>query len=566
MPTAYIALGKSGDVLSALPILYNELKRTGKAQILIVAKQYASVVEGIDYVQPVIWDGDWQDFNGAYAWAKKQFSKVIPLSTYGKEITIQHKSPSWQLDQWLRSGIETPWDDLELVIPREAVKERAKTILLADESESSPFPYKGDLFKTLKFSFPEYRVERLSEIKLGNIKDFLPLLDAAACIVTIDTAFLHLSKATTTPVIALAYDGENRWRGSAWSKRFALCLRYSEYEARKDELVRMVGQAVNNSGVVLKLPIPTKQNHGYNLSITELGRENIITFRHHPEKGKWRTDMAIDDGRQVWPIQFPDELKSFSIEDGKMFWHGERLMLSYVTSAYPSTPARCAMGYGPLLQDEKGWKVAAHIQPKYSTNDLSALQKNWLFYSHNSKLYAVYGSEPQQTILELDGDRVVAEHKSTSPKWAYGEIRGGAIAPHKNGLLRFFHSVSGDRLKYHAFRYHIGALLMEPKPPFKVIAISKYPIISGHEGWTPDCAHWKPNVVFPGGLILRGDEWSLGYGENDCACKLATGTYEQLNFEPYAQPVTQQPVSVSVPIAPVANQVKSAPRGTWVTR
>src|SRR5687768_18267610 len=116
--TAWLQLAKTGDILSSLAILYHEHIRTSEKQSLVVSKDYAHVVDGVDYVQPVIWDGDWKDFGGAYAFAKKQFQKVMPLSTYGKDITIQHKSPSWQLDQWLRSGIDAPFDDLKLVLPR----------------------------------------------------------------------------------------------------------------------------------------------------------------------------------------------------------------------------------------------------------------------------------------------------------------------------------------------------------------------------------------------------------------------------------------------------------------
>jgi hypothetical protein len=570
--TAWLQTGKSGDVISALAILYHEHLRTGEKQSLVIGKDYAHVVDGVDYVQPVIWGGDWKDFGGAYAWAKKQFKKVIPLSTFGKDITVQHKTPSWQLDQWLRSGIDVPFDELKLVLlrPENAASLASEylgdkeCVLLADESESSPFSYKEDLWNTLTFHFPEYRIVRLSEIKLPNIKDFLALYDRAICIVSIDTAFLHLSRATQTPVIAWAYDGDVRWRGSAWLSKYAFYGRYSEYESRKDEMVKVVQRLTETP--VQSHEFKAATPHAYNLSRIKFGNEYVSSYRHHPEKGKWKTELFVDDA----PLLVPDELKQYSLEDGRLFIHEGKLWLSYVVSVYPSTPARCAVGYGPLVKEGEQWGLVTHYQPKYGNNDLTGMEKNWSFFSNDGRLFAIYGSEPQQIVIELKDGRVITEHKSEPPRWKWGGVRGGAVVPHGTTLLRIFHTLAGDHLKYYAFRYHIGALMMDAKPPFRVTHISKFPILSGHEGWTNSCTHWKPNVVFPCGITTDGQEWTVSYGENDCACKLLSGNIENLNLEPYvlptSKPATKSTQTHQAQLETFATPNKPTPRGTWVTR
>ena len=70
------------------------------------------------------------------------------------------------------------------------------------------------------------------------------------------------------------------------------------------------------------------------------------------------------------------------------------------------------------------------------------------------------------------------------------------------------------------FRYHIGALLMEDKPPFRTVKITRHPILSGNEEWMMGVHHWKPNVVFPCGAIEDKDGYLLTYGVNDAASRI----------------------------------------------
>lgn len=529
---AWLILGKYGDVLSTLPIVYKAHKETAKRQNVVISKQYADVLDGIDWVDAEIWEGDWQDLRGAYKWAKRRFHTVTCTQTYGTEFPVEHRTPSWQYDIYSRAGLPDAFDTLPLPLGRPTVQpSSAKTILVADKSESSPFEHADELWKIINFHFsPTHKVIRLSEIKAPNIKDLLPMFDAADAIITVDTSMLHLSVDTKTPVIALAYDGKNRWSGSAWSKRFAFYGRYSEFAARKDELVRVVDRIVNKRDSVRVEMVKTAMPHGYNLSIINHGGKTLMTYRHHPDPKSWRTELMINDGFQESKIVVPKEFEKYSWEDARLFEHNGKLFISYTLSLFPATQFRCVCGYGELELRDGAWTLARHIQPNFGKNNFTALEKNWLFFSHGGKLYAIYGSTPHQTVLELNGDKVVAEHKSPSPSWDYGEIRGGCVIPHNGQLLRFFHSLTGDRMKAYGFRYHVGCLTMGAAPPFNVTAVAKHPIVSGHEGWIPDCPHWKHNVAFPCGVIADGDGWKIGLGINDCQCAIATVGKEHLGL------------------------------------
>jgi predicted GH43/DUF377 family glycosyl hydrolase len=146
------------------------------------------------------------------------------------------------------------------------------------------------------------------------------------------------------------------------------------------------------------------------------------------------------------------------------------------------------------------------------------------------KLYAIYGNKDgSQIVLEVQGDKVVSEHKSPAPKWSNGEIRGGAIIDYGEGkFLRFFHSRTDYPDK--TFRYFIGASLIENKPPFATVKVGRSSIMSGNEIYTPNCKHWKGNVYYPLGVVKDGDKFILSIGVNDSRIALVELTEGQLGL------------------------------------
>lgn len=176
--TAFVTLGKNGDVLSSLPIIQKHAN--GSKANVVIAKEYAGVIDGLDFVEPHVFPGHWQDTAGAIKWAKERFPDVVSLATFGKGFPVRHHTPSFQLDQWHRAGCVKEWDALPLTLPRpinakdivEKYIGTSRAILLMDKSESSPFPYKAELTKALEQAFPTHVIVRLAEIKLPNIKDF----------------------------------------------------------------------------------------------------------------------------------------------------------------------------------------------------------------------------------------------------------------------------------------------------------------------------------------------------------------------------------------------------------
>lgn len=246
MADAAIALGKLGDVISILHLLRHWAQKQKSPYNLIISEQYSDVVSGLDYIKPDILSIHWQDLAEAIKHGKRNYDRTFVPQTYGKNIAIAHRYPSWQLDAYSRCGAVHLFDKLPLVIPRPGnAKEivarhlgERPSILFADQGESSPFESRDALAQRLSAEFgTSHQIVRLSTIRLEKFTDFVALYDAAACLVVTETSHLHLSKACDKPIFALATDTPERWHGSAWSHKFKLHIRYSQYLRRERELI-----------------------------------------------------------------------------------------------------------------------------------------------------------------------------------------------------------------------------------------------------------------------------------------------------------------------------------------
>lgn len=521
---AYIQLSKFGDVISILPILYHEFQTTGEKPVLVISREYASILEGVSYVEQCVWKGDSTDLAGAILFAKKRFSNVVVLQTHARNMQIQQRTPGFQFDQWQRAGCVEHFYEWPLCFDKRDITLETVSlsplpyILFGDHSQSSPFLHKEELAALLKAEFPNHQIFRLSEIRVDRFFDLLGLFDRAAALVTVETAHVHLSKASPVPTFVLAADG---WRGSAWHPKFKLHMRYAAWKRRRDKLIEGVRRAVNGEPEPFEVhKFKTEYPDGYNLSMLESGRKTVACYRFH-DRNDWRTALAFTDGCTV-KLTSPLP-KEYSLEDARAFLLDGKIHAAYVVSTQVEREFRCYVAYGEIRDGHLG-----HVQVQYNGNDFRGLTKNWVPFVHDDVLHMVYGIKgSDQIVLRVDGNRVQAEYSSPAPTWAWGEIRGGAIVPHDGKLLRFFHSRVGD---YQAGKYFIGAALMEAVPPFKTLKVSSKPIIEGDERWMPNCRHWKANCALPYGAIVRDGKFLVSFGRNDCECCVAELAWKDLNL------------------------------------
>lgn len=544
---AYVCLGKTGDILSILPIIYAEFKKTGSKPVLVVSKVYSSILDGTKYVTPLIYESNFGDVRGAVRFAKRRFLQVIILQMHGIDYEVEHFTSSFQTDAWMRARAVDHFQNWPLIIDdRSSLREKIlfnltvkksdrndsgvaiweKYILVGDLSESSPFKEIEELVKMLKIAFePGIRIIRLSEVKADRFFDLLGLYEDAECLVTVETAHIHLSRASKVPVVVLAADG---WRGSADQDRFRFYCRYSEWEGRKNRLMFEVQDAVAKKPRIKISPVETQFRNGYNLS-SVLWEENLIqSYRYH-EDNSWQTQIAIIDGDRQFKLKLPDTLAGYSVEDMRLFIHQGKLCASYTVATARDNHFFAVQAYGYLVPVADGWTLENHTVIQMAGNDFSGIEKNWTPFSRDGRLYFIYGIQDQnQMVLQVSAGKVIAKNVSPAPTWPNGQIRGDAVIEHDGKLLRFFHS----RLDWgkRDFRYFIGAALMESKPPFKTLAVSTASILQGNEIYTPGCRHWKKNVVLAYGVTKREDKFLLSIGLNDSRCATVELTEKDLKI------------------------------------
>jgi predicted GH43/DUF377 family glycosyl hydrolase len=533
--SCFIQLGKIGDIVSILPVVESEYIITGEKPKLLVASEYAHVLQGLDYVEPVIFSGGWGDLSAAVRVAKGQHTAVKVAQTHARDFPIERKHPSFQYDQWARCGALKDWGMLPLNYPSaNTTIPKQPFILLGDKSESSPFAVEN-LAQALTNEFPSHQIVRLSNVSVSRLAELVELYDAADLIITIDTAHLHLSQASSTPVIALATDSPGRWRGSAHHPRFALHLRYSDVPHRTKQLFHVAKMAVNKSSKPHLFKQQVAVPCAYNPSVLRVGNKLWKTYRHHPSDS-WRTGLTlqIEEGSKVTTtaIKLPGVYSYHSHEDSRLFMHNGKPHMSLTIargSLMGESGSRCVIGYGELKETGV---VDNLVIPKYGKNDWSGMEKNWVFWSDGSKLYFTYKLSPEHEVVEFRDGAVRQVYRSPVPNVYYGTPRGGTppITLDDGTHMRFFHALQTNRKSDVWWTYHLGAMITEPHPPFRVLKISQHPIASGDESYSPECPKWKPRVLIPYGAIPTPGGFDVHVGVNDCQCAIIRTKFEHLNL------------------------------------
>ena len=270
--SAYLLLGRAGDILSVLPFLRAEVD-TGDKPTLIVSNQQTSVLEGVSYVNVVAFDGGLHLLREAYAWAKEKFpdvkslqvmghSDVVREVTYGPAGKPHATCTSFVKEMWSLAGKLGSWDECwplvfdqrnpkrETALVKSVDPANRKTggrppkprpiILVSCRGHSSPFPYADLLMELLRGRFSkDYQVLELPQAE--RIYDLLALYERAHCLVAVDSDPLHLARAVPgLPVIALTNDRPILWNGSPWAPQWTWCCRYHDWPERATEMLRAI--------------------------------------------------------------------------------------------------------------------------------------------------------------------------------------------------------------------------------------------------------------------------------------------------------------------------------------
>lgn len=283
-PPVFCLLGRFGDTMLMFPAYKAIYERTGLKPIVIVSTDFASMFDGISYAKahPVHWD--WitgmdkarrlaeELYGGAIVpqWWNVTTENLIEQQDRGGTILQCHgidrgidlgRWPSFMASQWCRAGFTIEeMNTLPLVFDRRDAEREAALVKSYVGFQRNPKPmllYNFEGFTSRFSAAPEvinvilkYR-HQLNLVDLGRMRlkylfDMVGLMDAAAGIVTIDTATLHLAGASKTTYMAFTAD---HWARATPKGNCVLEIPYRETMQRMHELESYLAKVAGTTTV-----------------------------------------------------------------------------------------------------------------------------------------------------------------------------------------------------------------------------------------------------------------------------------------------------------------------------
>lgn len=275
-PAAFILLGRFGDLAQMLPCWKAIFDRTGHKPVVIVTREYATILDGVTYVEPYPFDGHWwQDVPKARRIAQEAFGGGIVaqwwnddperiqlleaatkgglvLQSHGHEWGVDmHKWPDYGTSMADRCGFgREEWMSLPLVFDkRNTMREQdlVKRVFGGDPRPkllynfngiSSPFAFVPDILNPLMTRYgSDFHLVDLGKVHAERVFDLVALYERAVGLITSDTLTLHLAPATKIPYIAYTVGG---WTRSQPRGNCVLEITYNHTPQRVEEALAVV--------------------------------------------------------------------------------------------------------------------------------------------------------------------------------------------------------------------------------------------------------------------------------------------------------------------------------------
>lgn len=255
--TAIVQLGRYGDIINILPVAKRISEIDGERPAFIVSNNYANILDGVSYVEPVPVNCDFADINRGIQLAKLHGRSVLIPQVYGWGYSYRTEMDAFNVESWYRAGFLPEWGKLKLEFDRRDldreqdlrnffhIHEDGRPVLLTSfGGNSSPYQSAGKLANLIKDRLSaKFQIIDLTPARCERVYDLLGLMDVAHVLITIDTATLHLAAGSNTlAVVALTTDRPSMWHGARPPLNTILEMRYRESELRTETILDTIEQ------------------------------------------------------------------------------------------------------------------------------------------------------------------------------------------------------------------------------------------------------------------------------------------------------------------------------------
>ena len=298
MKNCWVCLGRTGDIISMLPLVLHDYQR-GNQPTVVVSEPWSDLLDGVGYADKLVWNSHYSQPIQAKRWVEslKRFDKIYVPQCYGQ--VFDRKCTNFCEEAWRLADMDSLWGRIPLVFDRRN-KEREKklipcfnkpVILVNTEGISSAFSKRKEMFDVLAPLRETHEIVDMSLVKADRFYDLIGLYEEAEYLVCIDSGPLHLAQAVPSlNVIAMIQNG---WGGSPPRSNHLLRIRYEEFDSRKSEIT---------DAILLKKKSEPKMIHVWSkYNIVKSDAQN----RHRMAKQTWDKEM------NGW-IDLPMEETSFA--------------------------------------------------------------------------------------------------------------------------------------------------------------------------------------------------------------------------------------------------------------
>lgn len=227
--------GRHGDILACLPIA-RSVARAGYRVGWVATPEFLPTLQGASYVTPVLWKGFFMDGDKAVRELSHLADTTLNLRMPG-DTPASPATDSFVKEMWHKAGVLDYWDKLPLILDNRSIQREGELLkkhggrdmlLLALDGKSSPLDETlQDAIRRKASEWPGDVVD-LTTIRASRIYDLCGLMERAKLMIAVDSALMHLSYATQTPLIGLQSTTWDSWHASAPRKHWVRAVPYSE--------------------------------------------------------------------------------------------------------------------------------------------------------------------------------------------------------------------------------------------------------------------------------------------------------------------------------------------------